>query len=448
MHLLLASAPENSLGRFALWLFLNNKPLGFAAGALALALIWRRDGSFRGADRIAALALAFLCARAAVFLATYDCWDFLVYCDTGRAMLEGTDPYASVMSQYPVHALPLFGLFARLPFRAASALWYAFSLAALVMSIRLAATLARGERHDADALPWCGHPTVFVAVALAGATTWGLDAGQLVAWTTLWIYLAIDALRREKHVAAGLALAAGSLKITTFLPFLLLPFDRRHTRALLVAGAVVAILCAVVAPPSRLLAMQRRHVENVAQARQVGAVNDYTFAGAYHDDLLGLEHWLYCIGLRDARAVSAAQLGLLAVAGLGLLWDFRLRGARRDDRLLSVLLCLYACLFLYHRIYDAVIVALPMAYCLEMARTSPRIRANVYRAIASGLVLVLNFPRGGVLLSFTAWTEQAGAIGRLAQFVLLPYCTWILLASFGLLWYLDRRSLMDVGQPS
>ena len=57
---------------------------------------------------------------AAVFLQFYECWDFAVYCQTGRAVVQGTDPYASSLSQYPLNALPLFGLFALLPIREAS----------------------------------------------------------------------------------------------------------------------------------------------------------------------------------------------------------------------------------------------------------------------------------------------------------------------------------------
>ena len=58
--------------------------------------------------------------------------------------------------------------------------------------------------------------------------------------------------------------------------------------------------------------------------------------------------------------------------------------------------------------------------------------------MATGLLLVLNFPRGALLLRFADWTLTAGLAGRLAQMVVLPICTWILLGTFGLLWSLER----------
>jgi hypothetical protein len=436
----------STLGKAALWLLMNHKTVGFAAAAMALAWIWQGRDRVRGDRRLAALAVGFLGLRAALFLAMYDCWDLQVYCQTGGAVVAGTDPYASPLSQYPVNALPLFGLLALVPFRAASVLWYAFNVAALVLSVRVAAGLVAGCRDGDEAVPWYGDAPVFFAILLAGATTWALDAGQIVAWTMLWVYLAIAGLRRGPDAHAGLALAAASLKITTSLPFLMLPLERKHARALFVFAAAVLVLCCALYPPGRLLALERSHMQNVTAARQVGEINDYTFAGPYHDDLLGLEHWLYCLGLRDPGWISTAQLAFLGIAGLGLLWDFRVRSRPRDDVLLAVLLCLYACLFLYHRLYDAVIVALPLVYCLARARSSSGRTATAYRGIATGLILMLNFPRGGLLLRFAAWSEHAGPPGRLAQAAVLPACTWILLAAFGLLWYLGRRGDAAVGR--
>ena len=100
---------------------------------------------------------------------------------------------------------------------------------------------------------------------------------------------------------AGLAFLASSLKITTSLPFLLLPFDRRSWRVLLVFGVGVAALSLCLYPPGQLLGMGRNHLANVAAAREVGEINDYSYEGPYHDDMLGLEHWLYCLGMRDAQ---------------------------------------------------------------------------------------------------------------------------------------------------
>ena len=98
-------------------------------------------------------------------------------------------------------------------------------------------------------------------------------------------------------------------------------------------------------------------------------------------------------------------------------------------------------MFLYHRSYDSLILALPLFYCVDWARMmQPSDRRFLYKAVATGLVLVLNFPRGGVLIRLSNWTQTSGLVGRLVQILVLPYCTWILLASLFLLWYLGRES--------
>jgi hypothetical protein len=55
------------------------------------------------------------------------------------------------------------------------------------------------------------------------------------------------------------------------------------------------------------------------------------------------------------------------------------------------------------------------------------------------LVLVLNFPRGGMLIHLANWAQTSGTVGRSAQIVVLPYCTWFLLTSLLLIWYLSRQ---------
>jgi hypothetical protein len=421
------------------WVLMNNKVVGLVSGTAACILICKTDGRFRGQRALAIGAAVYLAVRAAVFLWFYESWDFANYHQTGRAVLGGTDPYRNLMNQYPVNALPLFSLFALLPVRVASALWYAFNIAALLLALRLGQLITEGPDAADSGAPWYRDAHVILAVLLAGATTWALDAGQIVVWTTLWVYVGIHALSLGKQAGAGLSLAAGSLKITTSLPFLLLPLDRRYWKALVFFGIAVVALCLCAYPPDRLPELIRSLVANVSGARQEGEVNDYGFAGPYHDDLLGLEHWLYCLGLRDRGLIPALQLAILGFLALGLLWDFRLSSRPRDDLLAAVLLCLYSCNFLYHRIYDAVIVALPIFYCVERARQSCGARATIYKGIATGLVLVLNFPRGGALLRLAQWSRDAGILGRLFQIVAMPYCTWILLISLCLLWYLGRR---------
>ena len=403
-----------------------------------------------GVSALAVGAALFLLVHAIVFLCNYECWDFQVFYQTGMAIVRGTDPYGSTLSQYLINALPFFGFLALFPYRVSSTLWYALNFVLLFLVVRSCQLIVQQSKGSNSGLPWFGDAHVTLGVMLAGATTWGLDAGQLVIWTTLWVYAAIRALAKKREVTAGFALAAASPKITTVFPFLLLLLDRRYWKAWIAFALLMGLLCLCLYHPGRLPGLVGEQLENVRLVRQVGEINDYGFSGPFHDDMLGLEHWLYCLGLRDGRTISLLQLGILFFIGLGLLRERVLRSDPADELRLAVLLCVYSCVFLYHRSYDSLILALPLFYCVDRAREGNRRRAFLYKAVATGLLLVLNFPRGGVLIRLSNWTQTSGLFGRLVQVFLLPYCTWILLASLFLLWYLGRSpsSVTGAEQPS
>ena len=423
-----------TLGSMVFWLLMNNKVVGLVSGAVACALIWRTEGRFPGARTLAIGAAIYLALRAAVFLQFYECWDFAVYCQTGRAVVQGTDPYASSLSQYPLNALPLFGLFALLPLREAQALWYGFNLIALVLALRLSQLIVKAPRGNRRASLLVRRRARHAGRPARGRHDLGVDAGQLVVWTTLAIYAGIRALDLGRQVPAGLAFVASSLKITTSLPFLLLPFERRSWRVLVVFGVGVAALSLCLYPPGQLLGMEKNHLANVAAAREVGEINDYSYEGPYHDDMLGLEHWLYCLGMRDAKAISGLQLGILAVIGLGLFWDFRVRARPRDERLLAVLLCLYSCIFLYHRSYDGVILMLPLLYCVVRAREAGQGRAVLYKAMATGCSWCSTSPGEGCCSGSPTGREPAvspAASSRSSSCPTAPGSCWARWGCFG-----------------
>ena len=173
--MLLLSASSSvvaGLGSMVFWLLMNNKVVGLVSGAAACALIWTTDGRFPGRRALAIGAVLYLAVRAVVFLCVYECWDFAVYYQTGTAVVRGTDPYASSLSQYPVNTLPLFGLFALLPVRAASTLWYAFNIVGLVLALRLCQLIVKRPRGKSAGVSWFDDAHVTLAVLLAGATTW------------------------------------------------------------------------------------------------------------------------------------------------------------------------------------------------------------------------------------------------------------------------------------
>ena len=406
---------------------LHNNLLGLLAGVLAIALLLTNRVRSRGEKWLTAAVWLLVACRGAIFLSSAECWDFRVFHSIGRAFWSGTDVYADVMMQSPPTAIPLFALFALAPLRAASAAWFAFNLAALfglvTIAKRVLATLQPGSVSTA----WHGEAGMTVAVVLSVASTWGLDAGQLSAWTTLWIYLALLAHARGRAATAGFCLAPASVKIATVLPFLIPSLAWRQWRTWAAFG--VAVIALPMAWPSDLMSMAAKELRNITAARQPGLVNDYTFAGPFHDDMLGLEHWLYCLGFRDPALIGVIQLALLAAITALLVWRFSRRRQPADVALLFALTCTLSCLFLYHRLYDTIILALPLLYCASGARRSVGVRRMAYLAVAVSLVLVMNFPRGWRMWTLAEWSVGAGVAGRLVQVLVLPYPVWLLMAS-------------------
>jgi hypothetical protein len=439
--LLLATLGQDAtnLTSMVFWLLVNQKVVGLVSGAIACLLIWRKPGSPRSQRAIVTGTVIYLAARGVLYLLNQECWDFQVYYRTGLDISHGDDPYAVYCCQYPINSLPLFVLFTFLPEKLSAVFWYVFNGLSLLCAAYLAQRIIARWQHGDQAVPWFAHAPGTLALLLAGATTWGLDAGQLTIWTSLFVYAAILALVHKRPLFSGFSLGMASLKITTSFPFLLLFFRADRWRAWIAYAAVVGGLCVCLYPPSQLPELQREHLDNVRQAREPGEINDYTFAGPFHDDMLGLEHWLYCLGLRDSTTIARLQLGILLLVGSLLFWDFRLRWNPGGELLLAALLCIYSCLFLYHRIYDGVILALPLYYCMQRATFEPAVRAAVYRTIATAFVLVLNFPRGGVMVRLADWSQHGGLTGRLFQIFLLPYCTWVLLLALFVLWLLGRQ---------
>ena len=417
------------------WLLMNHKTLGFLSGSVACALIWRTRGRFRGQQALVLLAALILVARAVLFLLKFESWDFQVFYRTGLVVLQGADPYADPLTQNPPCALPLFAMFALAPFGVAQAIWYGFNVVGLMLVVRLAQTIVHGR----SGACWSDDSPVTLAVLLSGATTWGLDAGQLVVWTVFWIYLAISMLGKRHDIAAGVTMSASTVKIATALPFLMLFLDRKHWKAVIAFGATLLALCLCMYGPSRVPQLLAGNQANIKLARQVGEINDFSFSGPYHDDMISIERWLYCLGLHDAVQVSLIQLLILLVICLSLLWDFRVRARPGSELLFVTLLCIVSCVFLYHRIYDSLILALPLVYCVMQARESGARQRWVYKAMASALILVMNLPRGALLHKLASWTLSHGPVGRLVQIFVLPACTWILLATICLLWFLGRR---------
>src|SRR6266566_2587174 len=102
-------------------------------------------------------------------------------------------------------------------------------------------------------------------------------------------------------------------------------------------------------------------VHRIEVLSEPGKVNDYSFQGARNESIIGFDHLFYRLGLRDRRLIRTLQYLAVAASGLWVAWQVVV--ARLPRGAACSLVALYSMVFLYHRDYDTLILALPLVYC-------------------------------------------------------------------------------------
>jgi vacuolar-type H+-ATPase subunit I/STV1 len=91
------------------------------------------------------------------------------------------------------------------------------------------------------------------------------------------------------------------------------------------------------------------------------------------------------------------------------------------------LVALYSAVFLYHRLYDMIVLCLPLTYVLGRA-WAERGRARLAYTLCAAAILGVLHLRTGMLLSLTErYADSASLGGRLIEAFVLPYGTWLVL---------------------
>jgi hypothetical protein len=159
-------------------------------------------------------------------------------------------------------------------------------------------------------------------------------------------------------------------------------------------------------------------------------VNDYAYTGTQNASMIGVDHALYRLGVRDRTVIQTLQSIALVLMGATLA-SISL-GARLPRPAVCSLTALYSVLFFYHRIYDTVLLVLPLVYGVCRSQTAGGRSRWWFGASAIAVLLVLFAnPKGMAVLTDLApgW----GLPGRLVQAIVLPYATWmVLLAAAGI----------------
>jgi hypothetical protein len=269
------------------------------------------------------------------------------------------------------------------------------------------------------------------AVAISDASMLTTAAGQLSLFAAVVLTAALAAQARGWAASAGVLLALATIKVGTMLPFLLLFARKSDWRAWAAMAATTLALCLASGDPRELPARLAALPERIGQLEAPGEVNDYSFQGTQPDGMLGFDHAFYCLGLRDRTVIKFAQYAAVLMVGAGVAWQ--VLGRDRLPRAAACsLVALYSTVFLYHRSYDTVILALPLVYCAGQARSAGG-PARWLLAVAGTAILLVLHLNIDLLREARRLSMEWGAWGRIVQAVALSYGTWLILLAMALL---------------
>src|SRR5262249_32620759 len=138
--------------------------------------------------------------------------------------------------------------------------------------------------------------------------------GQLSIVAAVALVAALDAQGRGRPIWAGVWLTLASIKTATMLPFLLLFLRRSDLKTWITLACGVIFLSLLGNKPIELPGRVELMLQHIKELEQPGMVNDYTFEGTQHVTMLGFDHALYRLGLRDRAWIRVGQwLILLAL---------------------------------------------------------------------------------------------------------------------------------------
>ncbi len=318
-------------------------------------------------------------------------WDFASVYASARAWTHGLDPYNLPAVQavwrnagafvdrdisywstvYPPTSLLVIAPLALLPAKFAMAVWGFITMALLAIQFAALIDLAR--------LKWNGWGAIFlIGASIASAPMqFGLLSGQLTLPAVSLCILALWCERRRGFTkwgppAAGLLLGvACALKPQLCAAFFIyyLFIRRRQPIIAWLAIAVVGSLAIV-----SLIGMKAAHVDwfggwtrSISETQLAGGVNDYDTTGPYRDQIVDLKMLIINVVSDPMAARVVVECLVLGLAAwyLRSLPNSRNIGSTRNGGMLPlVTLITISLLPLYHRVYDASLLTLAVAWAL------------------------------------------------------------------------------------
>jgi hypothetical protein len=261
-------------------------------------------------------------------------------------------------------------------------------------------------------------------VAECIALHFNVDLGQLATLEAACILAALACRARGWAVPAGVFLGLATIKPHSMIPFLVLFLRRRDLPAWIAMICTSALLCLGAGPLSELPERIRGDLHNIATMAEPGGTNDYSSAGPFGHTIVSLDRAFYCLGMRDRDAIRLAQCAVLGAGALWLLW-LALRRRDYPPGHVTALVALYSVIFLYHRTYDTLILALPIVYAAWRARVGSVIERRWSLAALLAQLAVLFIHPKFVDLAVAKVGALSPKLGHIGQGLALPYATWL-----------------------
>jgi hypothetical protein len=156
-------------------------------------------------------------------------------------------------------------------------------------------------------------------------------------------------------------------------------------------------------------------------------------APIYMSSLISFGHIIYCSGVEDIARINRYQSLVVLLIGLILTYEVAWRG-RISRAAACCLVACYSMLFVYHRSYDTVILALPLVYAMAASREAVGIARTLFMLAGVALLVAMNAYESPQQTAFLELTQRLGHAGLVLRAFLVPYPTYATLVALVALW--------------
>jgi hypothetical protein len=378
-------------------------------------------------------------------------YDLGYFWESGLLLREGKSPYEQTNTMNPPTAFPVYWLIGAFTFDEARLLWtMLLGLGAATLVVFSRRILIDAGDQDTRRLEWPLIVLLTAVVCLSRSNRFGIELGQLALPITLCLFWAFLSQLHGKSTQAGIGLAIASIKTPTLLPSLILFLRKREWKTWLVMSGVGMALVLSMTAPWNIMPRCQECLRNIASTREVGKLDDYEIINSRNNCMIGFNLLFNRLGVEDRGTVGLLQNVSQLLLGLWVAW---LALRRVDTPAALSVVAVFSMLFMYHRIYDLLLLSLPLTYAFGKARAERGLSRWLFVACAVCLLLSMNIrewliaePRARVLAIHDTTST-------LLRMFVLPYLTWLMLASLFLLVLAERmrrktEEVMEDDPPS